>query len=205
MAIGTKPVDTKPVDAKPVDAKPVDAKPMVAKPVVLCVDDEPEVLQANAMLLRRKYEVLTANSGIAALELLKTKTPAVIISDMRMPGMDGATLLARVHEIMPSMSRILLTGQADTKAAAAAVNQGRIFRFLMKPCGVDELLEAIAAGVEQHRVIGAEQVLLDQTLRGAVRALGHLLALIDPSGARIGPVIPISTEASASNWPSICR
>lgn len=152
------------------------------KPQVLCVDDEPQVLQGIALHLHKKYEVLQATSGIAALQLLETTKPAVIISDMRMPGMDGAQLLAQVHAKLPRTSRILLTGYADMNAAASAVNDGQIFRFLMKPCPPTALLKAVEAAVEQHRVLEAEKVLLEQTLRGAVKALSDVLALLDPRG-----------------------
>lgn len=151
-------------------------------PVVLCVDDEPQVLQGLALQLRKKYQVLAATSGAAALEILERTTPAVIISDMRMPGMDGAALLARVHAIMPRTARILLTGYADMTAAASAVNDGQVFRFLMKPCPPPALLAAVEAGVQHHRLLEAEKVLLEQTLRGAVKAMADVLALVDPRG-----------------------
>lgn len=156
--------------------------PTTGKPQVLCVDDEPEFLQGIALHLHKKYEVLQATSGIAALQLLETTKPAVIISDMRMPGMDGAQLLAQAHAKMPRTSRILLTGYADMNAAASAVNDGQIFRFLVKPCPPAALLKAVEAGVEQHRILEAEKVLLEQTLRGVVKALADVLALLDPRG-----------------------
>jgi DNA-binding NtrC family response regulator len=112
-------------------------------PSVLCVDDEPRVVEGLALHLRRNYQVLTANGAQSALEILKDKgAPAVIVSDMRMPGIDGATLLKRVKDLYPDMTRILLTGEPGRDAAIAAVNEGQIFRFLTKPCPPDRLKRA---------------------------------------------------------------
>ncbi len=102
---------------------------------ILCVDDEPAVLESLTNLLRRRYTVHVALSGAAGLELLK-REPAicVILSDMRMSGMNGAEFLARTQAVRPDASRLLLTGDSNLESAIAAVNQGHIFRFLTKPC-----------------------------------------------------------------------
>src|SRR5690606_31553364 len=91
-----------------------------------------------------------------------------------------AEFLARARELRPDAVRVLLTGRADLDAAVAAVNEGQIFRFLTKPCPPPTLLRAVEAAAEQHRLITAERTLLDQTLRGAVRTLTDLLALMSP-------------------------
>lgn len=150
-------------------------------PRVLCVDDEPNVVAGLSLHLRRHYEVLTATSGAQGLELLREQGPiAVVLSDMRMPGMDGATFLGLVRERSPATVRILLTGHADLNSAVAAVNRGQIFRFLTKPCPPDELLGAFRAAAEQHRLIEAERVLLEQTLMGSIKAMVDVLALTNP-------------------------
>jgi response regulator RpfG family c-di-GMP phosphodiesterase len=105
---------------------------------------------------------------------------AVVVSDMRMPKMDGAAFL---HEMMvrrPDATRILLTGQADRDEAIRAVNQGQIFRFLTKPCPVDQLKAAIDAGVVQHRLLNAERAVLQETLLGCIGALMEVLAIANP-------------------------
>src|SRR5688572_16636658 len=103
---------------------------------------------------RRRYDVVTATSGFDGLAVLeRDKTPAVVISDMRMPGMDGATFLGKVRQLLPDTVRILLTGQADLASTIAAVNDGQIFRFLTKPCPPPLLLAAVDAAAEQHRLI----------------------------------------------------
>ena len=102
------------------------------------------------------------------------------MSDMRMPGMDGATLLAKARAVQPDTVRVLLTGQADMEDAVAAVNDGNIFRFLIKPCPRPVLVRALTDAVDQHRMITAERVLLERTLRGSVAALFDVLSLANP-------------------------
>jgi response regulator RpfG family c-di-GMP phosphodiesterase len=154
---------------------------MAPKPRILCVDDEPNVLEGLSLTLRRGHEVLVAGSGAAALEILGSdSTIAVVISDMRMPGMDGATFLGKARGVVPDAVRVLLTGQAELEAAIAAINEGGIFRFLTKPCPPPVLLSTVEAAVEQHRLITSERVLLEQTLRGSVQMLTDVLALAAP-------------------------
>lgn len=156
--------------------------PDQALPRILCVDDEPRVVQALAVHLRRGYEVLTALGGEEALERLRTTGPiAVVVSDMRMPGMDGATLLAKVRSLYPETVRVLLTGEPGRDAVVSAVNKGQIFRFLTKPCPAEDIHACIEAAVGQHHLITAERVLLQQTLMGAIRALIDVLALTNPA------------------------
>jgi CheY-like chemotaxis protein len=150
-------------------------------PLVLCVDDEPQVLAGLSVNLRRRYDILTATSGDEALAILTSRPDvAVVMSDMRMPGMDGATFLGRAKQLRPDAVRMLLTGYADIDSAMHAVNQGEIFRFLTKPCPTMTLLSSMYHAVEQHKLVTAERVLLEQTLRGVIKMLTDLLALTNP-------------------------
>jgi len=150
-------------------------------PRILCVDDEPNVLTAMERTLFEQFDVLTAPGGRAGLNLIRSQGPfAVVVSDMRMPEMDGAAFLAQAREIAPDTVRILLTGQADTDAAIAAVNKGNIFRFLCKPCPQDLLVCSLDAAVEQYRLVTAERELLENTLKGAVKVLTEVLSLASP-------------------------
>lgn len=152
------------------------------RPLVLCVDDEPRALAALTVNLRRRYEIVIANTGLEGLEALaRHPQTAVVISDMRMPGMDGATFLARVKDINPDAVRVLLTGEADLETAMAAVNQGYIFRFLTKPCPTLTLLSSVHHAVQYHELLTAERVLLEQTLRGVVETLSDVLAMANPA------------------------
>jgi response regulator RpfG family c-di-GMP phosphodiesterase len=151
------------------------------RPKVLCVDDEARVVEGLALHLRREFEVLTALNGAEALERLRTAGgAAVVVSDMRMPGMDGAALLANVKDLYPDTTRILLTGDPGRDAVVSGVNKGQIFRFLTKPCPTGELVACVRAGVEQHRLVTAERVLLQQTLIGCIHTLTDVLALANP-------------------------
>ncbi|MEZ4425624.1 MAG: response regulator [Gemmatimonadota bacterium] len=151
------------------------------KPLVLCVDDEPKVLEGIELNLRRKFRVLTATSGEEALEILAGEdSVAAILSDMRMPGMTGADLLARVRSERPEITRMLLTGQTDLDSAIRAVNEGQLFRFLTKPCPTEQLVTAFEGAVEYHQLQVAERELLESTLRGSVQALVDMLALANP-------------------------
>lgn len=147
---------------------------------VLLVDDEVAILDGLRRQLYRKFDVRTATGGAEALELLKDQPVTVVVSDMRMPEMDGATFLAQVRAQHPGTVRILLTGQADTQAAIAAVNEGQIFRFLTKPCPPDVLAEEIGAAVEVNRLKSVEKELLATTLRRTVEAFVATLSLAQP-------------------------
>ena len=157
------------------------ASAILPRPRLLFVDDEPEVLEAIATNLRRGYDVVTATSGADGLEYLLAESDfAVVVSDMRMPKMDGATFLAHARENAPDAVRILLTGQSDLDATIKAVNHGQIFRFLTKPCPRDTLRGAIDSAVAHHRLITGERVLLEQTLRGSIKMLVDVLAITSP-------------------------
>lgn len=152
-----------------------------ARPRVLCVDDEPNVLQGLNRHLRRHFEVQIATRGRDALRRFERgETFAVVVSDLRMPELDGIELLTRVREISPDTTRVLLTGNADLSAAIAAVNEGNIFRFLSKPCPAEILIPAVRDAAEQHRLVTAERVLQEETLLGSVKMLTEVLGLAQP-------------------------
>ncbi|MBV6752474.1 response regulator [Pseudomonas chlororaphis] len=125
---------------------------VVIKPRVLLVDDEESILNSLRRLLRSQgYELFLADSGARALEIMAQQPIDLVISDARMPNMDGATLLARIHELYPACLRILLTGYADLDMIAKAINEGRIYRYLSKPWNDEELLMTITQGLAfQH-------------------------------------------------------
>ena len=148
---------------------------------ILCVDDEPNVLQAFRRQLRKDFDIVTALGGQEGLDAISSEGPfAVIVSDMRMPGMDGIEFLSRVKQGAPDSVRIMLTGCADQQTAVNAVNTGRIFRFLAKPCPPELLATALREGIAQYRLITAERDLLQRTLGGAVKILTEVLALTNP-------------------------
>ena len=133
---------------------------------VLFVDDDANILNAYTRQLRKQFRIETAQGGEQGLAAVTDQGPyAVIISDLRMPGMDGIQFLSRVREIAPDSVRMMLTGHADLEVTTEAVNEGNIFRFLTKPCNSEVLAKAIAAGIEQYRLVIAERELLEKTLK----------------------------------------
>jgi diguanylate cyclase (GGDEF)-like protein len=136
---------------------------------ILCVDDEAQVLEGLSLQLGRRYEVHTALSGAEALEILQREDRfAVLISDMRMPRMDGATFLARARTVAPNAARILLTGQTDLRSAIAAVNEAQVLKFLSKPCPPPELHAAVETAIEHHRQASGATTGLRRTLTAQI-------------------------------------
>jgi response regulator RpfG family c-di-GMP phosphodiesterase len=153
------------------------------KPRVLCVDDEPHVLEGLRDTLRRSFDVHVATSAAEGLDQLKRDPDeyAIVLSDMQMPGMDGAAFLREARRFSPDATRMLLTGFSDIEAAVRAVNDAQLFRFLTKPCEPEELRRACTAALLQHQLVTAERVLLEHTLHGSVKALADVLALANPA------------------------
>jgi CheY-like chemotaxis protein len=164
-----------------------DARQGTAEASVLCVDDEPDVL-AGLKATLRGYNVKTATDAGAGLELLTELAPVtVVISDMRMPHVSGAQFLKQVAERFPTTVRILLTGASDLYDAVDAVNNGNLFRFLLKPCPADQLRSTLKDAIAYHRTITSERELLGRTLLGSIRALTEVLAIADHNAfGRIG-------------------
>ncbi len=148
---------------------------------VLFVDDEPHILQSYQRSLRKAFTLEVASGGAEALERITSEGPyAVVVSDMRMPGMSGLELLTKVKTRTPDTVRIMLTGNNDQQTAADAVNEGDVFRFLSKPCSTENLVKAVNDAFEHHKLVTMERRLLEETLHGSVRALAQVLALVNP-------------------------
>ena len=134
---------------------------LATKSVVLLVDDEESILNSLRRLLRgQPYDVVLATSGAQALEIMATRPIDLVMSDARMPGMDGATLLAEVHRLYPATSRILLTGYADLTTIIKAINDGQIHRYISKPWNDEELQLVLQQTLEHQRL---ERLARDQT------------------------------------------
>jgi two-component system NtrC family sensor kinase len=145
---------------------------------LLLVDDEENILRSLKRVLRRgKWEIETASDGIRGLELCRTFQPAVVISDFRMPGMNGVEFLSRVKELRPRTQRIMLTGQTDQRAIEEAVNRSEIFRFIAKPWNEHQLLVTVEGAFEQWALIEENDRLhaLARTQNDELRALNVAL------------------------------
>ncbi len=155
---------------------------MKQKPKVLCVDDEEEVLEGIKMHLRKHFRVTTETRATKALELLREDSEyAAVLSDMRMPEMNGAEFLRECQGVVPDATRLLLTGYSEMEAAIDAVNDGQIFRFLTKPCPPKVLLSALSAATDHHHLLRAERDLLQNTVRGSIDVLTEVLSLAAPT------------------------
>ena len=147
---------------------------------ILCVDDEANVLKSlKRLFLDEDYEILTAESGKGGLALLEQHQPIqVVISDYRMPEMDGVAFLKQVHERWPDTVRIVLSGYADTASVVAAINEGQVYKFIPKPWNDDELKVAIAKAVERYFLVKAN-VELNEELRQANDELSRIAAQLE--------------------------
>jgi response regulator RpfG family c-di-GMP phosphodiesterase len=171
------------------------------KEVIFLVDDEPNVLSALTRELNsfQFNEIITAKDGIEAIELLKvTPNVALIISDYRMPGMDGISFLLKAQEISPDATRMILSGVADLEMATNAINLGQIFRLLLKPCSTENFITSVKAGIRQYELVTSERDLLQNTLKGSIKILTDLLAAINPDSFSQSTRISALTRKLAS-------
>jgi len=135
------------------------------KPKVLLVDDEESILNSLRRLLRgQPYELLLATSGGQALEIMEQHSIDLVMTDARMPNMDGATLLARIHQLYPTTTRILLTGYADMPTIIKAINEGKIHRYISKPWSDEEMLLTLRQSLA-HQYSERERQRLEQLTR----------------------------------------
>lgn len=155
------------------------------RPRILCVDDELGILQLQSRILGQEFEVATAMDGEAGLEVLRRDGPfTAIVSDLRMPGMDGISFLSHARREAPDTMRLLLTAYADAEAAVGAINEGAVFRFLTKPFSPLELLQTLRGAAERHQELIAERGVVDQVQHGWVQALDQVLAMTSPTASR---------------------
>ncbi len=149
---------------------------------ILLVDDDSSVLEGYRRSLSREFLIETAVGGEQALSLITSSGPyAVVVSDMRMPGMSGIQLLSSIKTSAPDTVRIILSGQADMESAIEAINEGSLFRFLLKPCSRESMAKTLTAALVQYRLVTAEKELLEQTLRGTIEVLTEVLSLVNPA------------------------
>ncbi|MEZ6058827.1 MAG: response regulator [Planctomycetaceae bacterium] len=120
------------------------------KKSLLLVDDEPDVLLSLKGLLRREFELHTAESGDEALRILENHPIDIVMSDQRMPGMTGAELMIQVRNRFPETVRIVFTGYADIKAVIDGVNGAGLYRYIAKPWDPDDLLKTLHEAAGRH-------------------------------------------------------
>jgi DNA-binding NarL/FixJ family response regulator len=157
---------------------------------ILAVDDDPAVLSALQRLLHSEgLSVMTAQSGGEALALLAEHSPSIgaVVTDYAMPGLNGVDLLRAVRHQWPHIARVLLTGQADVKVAARAVNEGQLVHFFTKPWQAAEVRAALVEVIQQHRsrLLEQQQAEAGQKHTGSLRDL--LLEIATAAGVAVAP------------------
>lgn len=147
-----------------------------SKPPILLVDDEPEMLFSLKGLLRREFDLHTAESGKEAMEILGRQEIHVVMTDQRMPEMTGVELVRRVKCQYPEAIRIVFTGYADIKSVVDAINRGGLYRYITKPWDPDDLIDLLRqAAAEYEKIVESKQLLCDMrafllTCRDAIDA-----------------------------------
>lgn len=148
---------------------------------ILLVDDDVSLLSALNRNLCFDYDVTTVASGQEALDLIASQNGyKVVVTDMRMPRMDGIQFIEEARRAAPDAVFIMLTGNQDVQTAMKAVNDGHVFRFLNKPCEIAEIRRALDAGLRQHQLLQAEKEMLQDTFVGAVNVLTDVLDALRP-------------------------
>ncbi|MBC8026232.1 MAG: response regulator [Steroidobacteraceae bacterium] len=133
------------------------------KSKLLLVDDEPNLTAALVRSLdRNQFEIFTADSAQKGLMILAGNDIDVVVSDERMPGMTGSEFLTEVRKKWPNTVRMILSGQADLEAAVRAINEGEVYRFLLKPCHPKELQMTILQGLQHKKLVAQSRRLLQE-------------------------------------------
>ena len=154
---------------------PLPDESSMARPDLLVVDDERHILRAVMRVLGDSFEVVVSEDPHAAVEILKTHKPKVLITDFRMPGLDGVGVLRAACRHSPETVRILMTGQADRAHIIEAINEGRIFRFVAKPWQNEALFALVQEAMQAH-----ESAREGSSLRGQVEFVGEIQRAILP-------------------------
>jgi len=153
---------------------------------LLFVDDEPGIVKALARVFRQEnYEVVTAGSGQEGLQRLGEAPTHLVISDFMMPGMTGAQFLREVKQRSPDTIRIMLTGHANTDAVMGAINEGAVYKFILKPWNDDDLRVTVALALEQSDLIARNRLLKSENEKKA-REISALAKLAATHRSRLG-------------------
>lgn len=155
---------------------------------IMIVDDEPANLRLLERLFRRDYQVITAASGLEALQLLNQHDIALLMTDQRMPGMSGIELLKRTAEVRPHVVRIILTGYTDVGELVEAINCGQVYKYVTKPWNNDDLRQTVDRALEHYETSNSrhELALTNQRLVGRMKEMtrGFVRAIADALEAK---------------------
>lgn len=144
------------------------------KDSLLIVDDEKNILDSlSRVLLCEDYEIFTAENALAGLEILEKVNISLVLSDYKMPGMDGISFFNKVKEISPDTMRIMFTGCTDQQVAISAINQGEVYRFITKPIKPQEIKLTIRQSLD-YRDLVMKNGVLDTLVKKQGNILNHL-------------------------------
>jgi response regulator RpfG family c-di-GMP phosphodiesterase len=161
------------------DSLPIENDALQAQQAVLFVDDEPNILSALKRLFRPQgYQIFTADSGAAGLEIISQNKIDLVISDMRMPEMNGAQFLEKVRIASPESIRILLTGFADISSTIDAINKGQIYRYISKPWEDNDITTSVRHALEQKQ-LALEKIRLEALTKNQNEELKDLNANLE--------------------------
>jgi two-component system probable response regulator PhcQ len=156
----------------------------MSNPKILIVDDEENILNSLKRLFRKEpYEILTAGSGEEGLKILDHQQVDLIVSDLKMPEMNGIEFLKKAKEKNPVPLRIMLTGHADLKSVIAAIDQGEIYRFLLKPWDDEELKMTVRQALDYYHLWKE-----NRTLFRTVKKQGQILEELEKEHPGISEV-----------------
>ena len=173
----------------------------VTKYDVLFVDDDPNILKAIQRNLRDKFEICIAESVSDALQLLKEHQFPVIVSDMKMPEMNGADFLILAKEAQPEAIRILLTGESGLEEAIKAINESDIYKFLKKPCATDKLISTIDTALRMYNAHHIEALIMDKSVKGFVYIISDLMNVISPEIFKKSSDVSKIAKSSQTKFP----
>ncbi|NMG28740.1 ATPase, T2SS/T4P/T4SS family [Aromatoleum evansii] len=172
---------------------------------ILFVDDEPAILKALTRIFRsQSYEVLTAGNSTEALARLKEAPVQVIISDYMMPGMNGAELLKHVKKLYPDTIRIMLTGHADTGAVMGAINEGAVYKFILKPWNDDDLRVTVSLALEQFDLVQKNRALTAENAKKS-KEISALSRMAVSNRSQLGTMLHKKGLITSTQWQELTR
>ncbi|GAB4272928.1 MAG: response regulator [Candidatus Rifleibacteriota bacterium] len=148
---------------------------------VLVIDDDPAILAMYKKQFQGVVDIVTAQEPWIGLEILKRSGPfALLVTDYKLPSMDGLKVIEEANKFAPDTLKILLTGYANLELAMKAINEGRVFRFLTKPCSNKLMASSFIAAISHYRKVIAEKETLERTFNGCVQMLTDVISLSTP-------------------------
>jgi len=172
---------------------------------ILLVDDEPGILKALTRIFRAEsYEIVTAGNGTEALVRLQEAPAHVVISDYMMPGMNGAALLKQIKALYPDTIRIMLTGHADTGAVMGAINEGAVYKFILKPWNDDDLRVTVSLALEQFDLVQKNRALSAENAK-KTKEISALSRMAVTNRSQLGTMLHKKGLLSSAQWQELIR